>query len=93
MSGTRRSIRRSSSSACSPRVAPRVAQRRSRIARQPPKPSAPPALKLPPVQKHKLSNGLAVWIVEQHEVPMAQLNLIVRRAAARIQRASTASPA
>jgi zinc protease len=44
----------------------------------PPKPSAAPALKLPPVQKKTLSNGLAVWIVEQHEVPIAQLNLIVR---------------
>jgi zinc protease len=44
----------------------------------PPKPTAPPALKLPPVQKQKLSNGLEVWIVEQHEVPMAQINLIVR---------------
>jgi predicted Zn-dependent peptidase len=43
----------------------------------PPKPTAPPALKLPPVQKHKLANGLQVWIVEQHEVPMVQLNLIV----------------
>jgi zinc protease len=44
----------------------------------PPKPGPPPALKLPPIQKHKLSNGLAVWIVEQHDVPLAQVNLIVR---------------
>ena len=44
----------------------------------PPKPGAPPALKLPPIQKLKLANGLPVWIVEQHEVPMAQVNLIVR---------------
>ena len=44
----------------------------------PPKPAPPPALKLPPVQKQTLSNGLAVWIVEQHEVPIAQVNLIVR---------------
>ena len=44
----------------------------------PPKPTAPPALKLPPVQKQKLSNGLEVWLVEQHEVPMVQINLIVR---------------
>jgi zinc protease len=47
-----------------------------------PKPGPPPALKLPPVQKHKLTNGLAVWIVEQHEVPMAQVNLIVRAGSA-----------
>lgn len=48
----------------------------------PPKPGAPPALKLPAVQKHKLSNGLAVWIVEQHEVPLVQLNLILRAGSA-----------
>ena len=48
----------------------------------PPKPTAPPALKLPPVQKQKLSNGLDVWIVEQHEVPMVQVNLIVRAGSA-----------
>jgi zinc protease len=44
----------------------------------PPKPGPPPALKLPPIQKQKLSNGLAVWIIEQHEVPLAQINLIVK---------------
>lgn len=48
----------------------------------PPKPGAPPALKLPPVQKHTLSNGLAVWIVEQHEVPVAQINVILRAGSA-----------
>ena len=47
----------------------------------PPKPGPPPALKLPPIQKHKLANGLAVWIVEQHEVPLVQANLIVRAGA------------
>ena len=44
----------------------------------PPKPGSPPALKLPPIQKQKLSNGLSVWFIEQHEVPLAQINLIVR---------------
>jgi zinc protease len=48
----------------------------------PPKTGAPPALKLPPFQKQKLSNGLAVLIVEQHEVPIVQVNLIVRAGAA-----------
>lgn len=47
----------------------------------PPKPGAPPALRLPPIQKHTLGNGLAVWIIEQHEVPIAQVNLIVRAGA------------
>jgi zinc protease len=48
----------------------------------PPKTGAPPALKLPPFQKQKLSNGLSVLIVEQHEVPIVQVNLIVRAGAA-----------
>jgi predicted Zn-dependent peptidase len=58
----------------------RGAQKPDRSA--PPKPTAPPALKMPPVQKQKLANGLEVWIVEQHEVPMAQINLIVRAGSA-----------
>ncbi|HUE86051.1 MAG TPA: pitrilysin family protein [Vicinamibacterales bacterium] len=48
----------------------------------PPKPSAPLALKLPPVQKQTLANGLSVWIVEQHEVPLVQANMIVRAGSA-----------
>jgi zinc protease len=61
-------------------ISPVLAQKPDRSA--PPKPTAPPALKLAPVQKHKLSNGLEVWIVEQHEVPMVQVNLIVRAGSA-----------
>ena len=30
-----------------------------------------------PVQKRQLSNGLRVWIVEQHELPVAQMSLVV----------------
>lgn len=48
----------------------------------PPAPGPPPALTLPPIQKHTLSNGLAVWIIEQHEVPVAQVNLIVKAGSA-----------
>jgi predicted Zn-dependent peptidase len=36
-----------------------------------------PQLNLPPVQKRALSNGLPVWIVETHEVPLVQINLVV----------------
>jgi predicted Zn-dependent peptidase len=35
------------------------------------------ALELPAIQKRRLSNGLPVWIVEQHEVPVAQVNLLL----------------
>ena len=44
---------------------------------KPPAPGPAPTLKLPQIQKRQLSNGLAVWIVELHEVPVAQVNLIV----------------
>ena len=43
----------------------------------PPQPGPAPALNLPAIQKQKLSNGLPVWIVELHEVPVAQVNLLV----------------
>ena len=43
----------------------------------PPSPGPPAALRLPTIQKQKLSNGLPVWIVELHEVPVAQINLVV----------------
>src|SRR5437762_14349466 len=43
----------------------------------PPQPGPPAALKLPTIQKQKLSNGLPVWIVELHKVPVAQVNLVV----------------
>ena len=44
---------------------------------QPPQPGPPAPLKLPAIQKQRLSNGLPVWIVETHEVPVAQINLVV----------------
>ena len=57
--------------------------RRSKPDRKQPPPIGPaPALKLPAIQKRKLSNGLAVWLVEHHEVPLAQVNLIVRSGSA-----------
>ena len=50
--------------------------------KQPPPLGPAPSLKLPAIQKQRLSNGLAVWIVEHHEVPLAQINLIVRSGSA-----------
>jgi zinc protease len=43
----------------------------------PPQPGPPPPLKLPAIQKRQLSNNLPVWIAELHEVPVAQINLVV----------------
>ena len=36
-----------------------------------------PQLSLPAIQKRALSNGLPVWFIEAHEVPLAQINLVV----------------
>ena len=44
---------------------------------RPPQPGPPPALNLPPIQKRALSNGLPVWVIETHEVPIAQVSLVV----------------
>ncbi len=63
-------------------------QRRPSTSAQAPDRSKPPAigpapsLKMPAIQKQKLSNGLTVWIVEHHEVPLAQINVIVRSGSA-----------
>jgi predicted Zn-dependent peptidase len=45
---------------------------------KPPAMGPAPALKLPTIEKRQLSNGLPVWIVELHEVPVAQVNLVVQ---------------
>ena len=44
---------------------------------RPPALGPTPQLNLPPIQKRTLSNGLPVWVVETHEVPLAQINLVV----------------
>jgi zinc protease len=55
---------------------------------QQPDRSAPPTLpaaapfKPPVVQKRALSNGLPVWIVESHKVPVVHVTLVVRAGAA-----------
>ena len=43
----------------------------------PPSLGPAPKLTVPPIQKRTLANGLPVWIVEQHEVPLVQVNLVV----------------
>jgi zinc protease len=44
---------------------------------KPPEPGPTPALTLPAVQKLTLGNGLRVWVLEHHEVPLVQANLVV----------------
>ena len=43
----------------------------------PPELGPPPALKVPPIQHMELSNGLRVLLVEKHEVPLVQVNLLM----------------
>jgi zinc protease len=43
-----------------------------------PQPKPEPSFKLPQIQRRKLSNGLEVLIVEQHEVPVVNMNLVLR---------------
>lgn len=43
-----------------------------------PPPGPPPSLKLPAIEKRTLSNGLPVWIVELHKVPVADVTLVVK---------------
>lgn len=49
---------------------------------KPPVPGPVPDLRIPAIQKQTLSNGLPVWVVEMHEVPMVDVSLIVRSGAA-----------
>ncbi len=45
---------------------------------RPPAPGPAPEVDLPSIQKRTLSNGLAVWLVEAHEVPIVQVSVVVR---------------
>jgi predicted Zn-dependent peptidase len=45
---------------------------------KPPATDPAPSLRLPTIVKRQLANGLPVWIVELHEVPVAQVNLLLR---------------
>jgi predicted Zn-dependent peptidase len=40
-----------------------------------------PSLRVPPIQKRALSNGLPVWIVEMHKVPVVDVMLIIKSGA------------
>jgi predicted Zn-dependent peptidase len=49
---------------------------------KPPALGPAPALRLPEVQKLTLGNGLRLWLLENHEVPIVQANLVVLSGAA-----------
>ena len=45
---------------------------------KPPSLGPVPQLKLPAIQKRALSNGVPVWLVEAHEVPLVQVTLLLK---------------
>ena len=47
-----------------------------------PAPGPPPALRLPANQKLRLSNGIPVFLVERHKVPLVQALVVFRGGAA-----------
>jgi predicted Zn-dependent peptidase len=47
-----------------------------------PAPGAAPALKIPPIERRALTNGLRVWIVQMHEVPVVDVSVVVTSGAA-----------
>jgi zinc protease len=47
----------------------------------PPALGAAPQVNLPQIQKRMLSNGLPVWMIESHAVPLVQVNLLIRAGA------------
>jgi predicted Zn-dependent peptidase len=49
---------------------------------KPPELGPPPVLTLPPIARHTLSNGLQVLLLEKHQVPTVQINLVVRTGSA-----------
>src|SRR5262249_48194250 len=48
---------------------------------KPPALGPAPRLDLPDIQKKALSNGLPVWIIERHKLPLVQINLLVQAGA------------
>ncbi len=62
---------------CAASLAAQVPDRSS-----PPELGPPPTLSLPPIQEHTLSNGLRVMLMEKHNVPVVQVNVIVHTGSA-----------
>jgi zinc protease len=49
---------------------------------KPPEIGPPPSLKLPAIQHLKLSNGLPIVLMEKHQVPLVQMELLVKTGSA-----------
>jgi predicted Zn-dependent peptidase len=62
-------------------MAPLAARQQTPDRSKPPEPGPAPSLKIPAITKRALTNGLPVWIVEMHEVPVIDLTMIVKSGA------------
>ena len=51
---------------------------------QPPAIPAPPAFRMPAVQTARLPNGITINLVEMHELPLVEVDIMVRAAGARM---------
>jgi predicted Zn-dependent peptidase len=49
---------------------------------KPPELGPPPKLTLPPITQQRLSNGLQVLVLEKHQVPLVQVNVVVKAGSA-----------
>ncbi|MBM4169261.1 MAG: insulinase family protein [Ignavibacteria bacterium] len=49
---------------------------------KPPELGPPPSMKLPPIPRFTLSNGMNVVLMEKHDVPLVQINVLVRSGSA-----------
>lgn len=49
---------------------------------KPPVLGPPPALRLPAITPYRLSNGLQVLVLEKHEVPLVQINIVIKAGSA-----------
>ncbi len=59
-----------------------LAQQQAPDRSKPPAVGPPPALRLPPIEKRTLSNGLQVWTVGIHKVPIVHLQIAIRSGSA-----------
>lgn len=51
---------------------PTIAEQTAKL----PKPGPDPKFALPPIEKTKLSNGMNLWMVEHHELPIVSMNMV-----------------
>jgi zinc protease len=63
-------------------AAPSITAQQGPDRSKPPVLGPAPSLKLPPIVKRTLTNGLPVWIVEMHKVPLVDVTLLVKSGAA-----------